>query len=152
MAIAFVGVRLRGTILARQAHFAADTLSRLEPADLELSCPRTSVNSEIPCFSVQDPDVHERTLQNLDLILLPLENFLEEQESEILCRQLSMLVGANPSIDFDEFGAVGHVLPSGELQLGFQQPFSGRPRKLSSQNCPFLLSNPLHVFEETLHT
>jgi hypothetical protein len=95
-----------------KAHFAADTLSRLEPADPEVSCPRTLVDEEIPCFSVQDPDVQERMLQRLDPTLLPVGNLLEEQASDTLCRQLSTLVGAHPSIDFDEFGAVGHVLPS----------------------------------------
>jgi hypothetical protein len=39
-----------------KAHYAADTLSRLEPADTELSRPSTSVDAEIPRFSVSGPD------------------------------------------------------------------------------------------------
>ena len=126
MALAVVGVRLRGPILAREGALCTNTLSRLEPGDPELSRPFTSVDAEIPCFSVSGPDLGvgwkptthpHRPLQDLNPTLLPVETLLEEQASDQFCRHLSTLVGAHPTIDFDEFGAVGHMLPSGEFQL-----------------------------------
>jgi hypothetical protein len=49
---------------------------------------------------------------------------LEEQVSDTLCRQLSTLVGAHPSIDFDDFGALSHVPSSGEFQLALPKTLS----------------------------
>ena len=77
-----------------KAHYAADTLSRLEPADPVLSRPSTPVDAEIPCFSVSGPDsvvackpkTHPHwPLRDMDPTLLPVETLLEEQASDQFC-------------------------------------------------------------------
>ena len=144
-----------------KAHYAADTLSRLEPTDPELSRPFTSVDAEIPCFSVSGPDLGvkwkptthpHRSLQDLDPTLLPVETLLEEQASDQFCRHLSTLVGAHPTIDFDEFGAVGHMLPSGEFQLELPTSLaSSTPHTLVTEQS-FPPTDPHICVRETIHT
>jgi hypothetical protein len=91
-------------------------------------------------------------LQSKDPALLNVEHLLGDKYANPLCRHLSTLVGAHPTIEFDEFGTVVHVLASGEFRLALPTALNeSTPHNLVTE-LSFPPSYPLYVFAETLHT
>ena len=86
-----------------------DTLSRLQSSDPEIARPAEAVDTEIPCFTV-DPDVRDPTLLYRDDIRL-------YQGEDTACNVLRRSFGASLSLEVDDNGILGCVLPTGEFQL-----------------------------------
>jgi Integrase zinc binding domain len=69
--------------------------------------PHRSIDTEIPCFTVDAATV--------DPMLLLVDNLRDIQTADSSCCQLSTLVGAHPLEDYDNFGVSGRLLPSGHF-------------------------------------
>jgi hypothetical protein len=92
-------------------HHGANTLSRLRSTDPDIAAPDTAVDTDIPCFATfldappRDPSLVAR------------DDLRVAQQADPTCRDLLTHLGANPQIEFDEFGILGWMLPSGEFQV-----------------------------------
>jgi hypothetical protein len=106
-----------------KAHHAADTMSRLLSSSPDCQAPAT-VDTDIPCFPV-----------NPDPTLLSAEDLVAHQHSDPTLRHISRSIGSDPSLEYDDFGAVGRVVPSGEFQVSL-------PPTLAA-NTPVTLVQPI---------
>jgi hypothetical protein len=93
------------------SHHGADTLSRLRSTDPDIAAPDTAVDTDIPCFATL-LDAPPR-----DPSLVARDDLRVAQQADPTCRDLLTHLGANPQIEFDEFGILGRMLPSGEFQV-----------------------------------
>jgi RNase H-like domain found in reverse transcriptase len=98
-------------------HHGADMMSRLRSEDPAIEEPTEAVDTEVPCFALvdeRDPSIfHPNDLRAAQI------------SDPSLCR-LHAQYGAHPSIDIDQNGLIGLVLPSGEFQLAVP-PLPGVP-------------------------
>jgi hypothetical protein len=83
-------------------------MSRLPSTDTEIMSPQRSIDTEIPCFTVDAATV--------DPMLLLVENLREIQAADPSCCKLSTLFGAHPLLEYDDFGVLGLLLPSGTFE------------------------------------
>jgi hypothetical protein len=91
-----------------KAHHGADTMSRLPSTDPEIMSPHRSIDTEIPCFTVDAAAV--------DPMLLLVENLRDIQAADPSCCKLSTLFGAHPLVEDDDFRVLGRLLPCGHFE------------------------------------
>jgi RNase H-like domain found in reverse transcriptase/Reverse transcriptase (RNA-dependent DNA polymerase)/Integrase zinc binding domain/Integrase core domain/Chromo (CHRromatin Organisation MOdifier) domain/Retroviral aspartyl protease len=96
-----------------RAHYGADTMSRLQSTDEEISIATKSVDTDIPCFTLE---------KEREPSIFQVEDVRRLQEEDTASRHLTRHVGADPTVDHDNFGLVGRLLPSGEFQLSLPPP------------------------------
>jgi transposase InsO family protein len=113
-----------------KGHHGADTMSRLKPEDFAPSV--KPVATEIPCFAVPD---------TADPEPIHIELFRQLQAEDTSCRQLHHSMPYHPSIDLDETGVLGRVLPSGEFQVQI-------PHTLQSSTPVTILADPNDFHED----
>jgi hypothetical protein len=82
-------------------------MSRLQSTDPEIMSPHRSVDTEITCFTVDAATV--------DPMLLLVENLRDIQAADTSCCKLSTLFGAPSLVDYENFGVLGRLLPSGHF-------------------------------------
>jgi hypothetical protein len=82
-------------------------MSRLPSTDTEIMSQHRSIDTEIPCFTVDSAAV--------DPMLLLVENLRDIQAADPSCCKLSTLFGAHPLVEYDDFGVLGRLLPSGHF-------------------------------------
>jgi hypothetical protein len=70
--------------------------------------PYRSIDTEIPCFTVDAATV--------DHTLLLVENLRDIQAADPSCSKISTLFGAHPLVEYDDFGVLGRLLPSGHIE------------------------------------
>jgi hypothetical protein len=91
-----------------EAHHGADTMSRLPSTYPEIMSPHRSIDTEIPCFTVDAAAV--------DPMLLLVENLRNIQAADLSCCKISTLFGAHPLVEYDDSGVLGRLLPSGHFE------------------------------------
>jgi hypothetical protein len=83
-------------------------MSRLPSTDPEIMSPRRSIDTEIPCFTVDTAAV--------DPLLLLVENLRDKQAADPSCCKLSTLFGVHPLVEYDDFSVLGRLLPGGHFE------------------------------------
>jgi hypothetical protein len=127
-----------------KAHHGADTMYRLPSTDPEIMSPHRSIDTEIPCFTVDAATV--------DPMLLLVENLRNIQAADSSCCQLSTLFGAHPLVDYDKFCVLGRLLPSGHFEPELPKLFRKTTPVTVIWDLPLpLLESPPHVRADASH-
>jgi hypothetical protein len=118
---------------------------RIPSTDPEIMSPPSAIDTEIPCFTVEAAAVDPK--------LLLVENLRDIQAADPLCCQLSTLFGGHPLVEYEDFGVLGRLLPSGHFEPELPELLRNTTPVTVVRDLPFTLpeSTP-HVRVDTLNT